>query len=79
MGQNFRRTKCFVGQNFRHQAEISTLLSDEFLSDKVPHENNPIAAMLKPIELYPNFFCFVGVITISSALCWVLPLEACLR
>ena len=35
IGQNFRRTKCFVGQNFRHQAEISTLLSDEFLSDKV--------------------------------------------
>ena len=31
----FRRTKCFVGQNFRHQAEISTLLSEEFLSDKV--------------------------------------------
>ena len=28
-------TKCFVGQNFRHQAEISTLLSDELLSDKV--------------------------------------------
>ena len=35
IGQNFRRTKCFVGHNFRHQAEISTLLSDAFLSDKV--------------------------------------------
>ena len=35
MGQNFRRTKFVVGQNFRHQAEISTILSDEFLSDKV--------------------------------------------
>ena len=35
IGQNFRRTKFFVGQNFRHQAEISTILSDEFLSDKV--------------------------------------------
>ena len=31
--------------------------------------------MLKPIELYPNFFCFVGVIIISSTLCWVLPLR----
>ena len=31
----FRRTKYFVGQNFQHQAEISTVLSDEFLSDKV--------------------------------------------
>ena len=35
IGQNFRRTKFFVGQNFRHQPKISTLLSDEFLSDKV--------------------------------------------
>ena len=35
VGQNFRWTKFFVGQNFRHQAEISTILSDEFLSDKV--------------------------------------------
>ena len=24
--------KFFVGQNFRHQAEISTIMSDEFLS-----------------------------------------------
>ena len=29
-GQNFGRTKVFVGQNFRHQAKISTFLSDEF-------------------------------------------------
>ena len=29
IGQNF------VGQNFRHQAQISTVLFDEFLSDKV--------------------------------------------
>ena len=28
IGQNFQRTKHFVGQNFRHHAEISTLLSD---------------------------------------------------
>ena len=28
--------KFLVGQNFRHQVEISTILSDEFLSDKVP-------------------------------------------
>ena len=28
VGQNFRRTKYFGGQNFRHQAKISTLLSD---------------------------------------------------
>ena len=27
--------KNFVGQNFGHQAEISTILSGEFLSDKV--------------------------------------------
>ena len=33
--QNFRRTKYFVGQNFRNQAKISTILSDKFLSDKV--------------------------------------------
>ena len=30
--------KIFDGQNFRHQAEISTLLFDEFLSDKVISE-----------------------------------------
>ena len=35
IGQNFRRPKFFVGQNFRHQVEISTILSDESLSDKV--------------------------------------------
>ena len=45
IGQNFRRTKVFVGQNFRHQAEISTLLSDEFLSDKVTVD--PIGVILK--------------------------------
>ena len=27
--------KIFDGHNFRHQAKISTILSDEFLSDKV--------------------------------------------
>ena len=27
IGQNFRLTKFFVGQKFRHQAEISTILS----------------------------------------------------
>ena len=32
---NFRRTKYFVGQNLRQQAEISTILSDEFMSNKV--------------------------------------------
>ena len=31
----FIRTEIFVGQNFRHQVEISSILSDEFLSDKV--------------------------------------------
>ena len=35
VGQNFRQTKFFFGQNFRHQAKISSILSDEFLSDKV--------------------------------------------
>ena len=29
--------KFFVGQNFQHQAKISTILSDECLSDKVRH------------------------------------------
>ena len=29
VGQNFRRTKFFVGQNFRHHRKISSLLSDE--------------------------------------------------
>ena len=29
------RTQYFVGQNFRHQAEISTTLSDKIFSDKV--------------------------------------------
>ena len=28
IGQHFRRTNFFLGQNFRHQAEISTILSD---------------------------------------------------
>ena len=36
IGQYFRRTKFFVGQDIRHQAEISTILSNEFLSHKVP-------------------------------------------
>ena len=40
IGQSFRRTKVFVGQNFRHQADISTILSDEFLSDKVSKLQN---------------------------------------
>ena len=40
VGQKFRRTKFFVGQNFRHLAKISSLLSDEiaseaFSSDKI--------------------------------------------
>ena len=29
VGQNFRRTKFFVGQNFRHHRKISSLLSDK--------------------------------------------------
>ena len=29
VGQNCRRTKFFVGQNFRHHQKISSLLSDE--------------------------------------------------
>ena len=33
--KKFRRTKYFLGQNFQHQAGISTILSDEVLSDKV--------------------------------------------
>ena len=40
VGQNFRRTKLFDGQNFRHRAKISTLLSGEFLSDKVLYKNS---------------------------------------
>ena len=48
IGQNFRRTKRFVGQNFRHQAEISTLLSDKFLSDKV------CANLFTPYSPLPN-------------------------
>ena len=32
VGQNFRRTKYFVGQNVRHQVEISTVLSDYYLT-----------------------------------------------
>ena len=32
IGQNFRRTKFFGGQNFRHQVEISAVLSDEMFS-----------------------------------------------
>ena len=35
IGQNFRRTTFFGGQNFRHQVEILAVLSDEFWSDKV--------------------------------------------
>ena len=35
--------KIFDRQNFRHQAEISTILSDELLSDKV-HHNKPSAS-----------------------------------
>ena len=31
-GQNFRRTKFFGGQYFRHQVEISAVLSDEIFS-----------------------------------------------
>ena len=31
-GHNFRRTKIFGGQNFRHQIEISAVLSAEFFS-----------------------------------------------
>ena len=32
IGQYFRRTKCFVGQNFWHKAEILTILSDFYLT-----------------------------------------------
>ena len=35
VGQNFRRTKYFVGQDSRHKRKISSLLSDIVLSDKV--------------------------------------------
>ena len=62
IGQNFRQTKFFVGQNFWHQAEISTTLCDEFLSDKVfytklqknftPNENLP----LKFLICYKKFY-----------------------
>ena len=31
-GHNFRRTKIFGGQNFRHQIEISAVLSAELFS-----------------------------------------------
>ena len=34
-GHNFRRTKIFGGQNFRHQIKISAIMSAEFFSDKV--------------------------------------------
>ena len=37
--QNFRRIKLFLGQNFQRQAEMSTILPDEFLSDKVFFRN----------------------------------------
>ena len=55
IGQNFRRTKCFVAQNYRHQAEISTLLSDEFLSDNVPcypaYLRTPFMGVYAPIRI----------------------------
>ena len=35
MGQNFRRTKFFVGQNFRHLAKISSLLSENMINSIV--------------------------------------------
>ena len=35
--QNFRQTKYFGGQNFRHQAEISTLLSHFCLTFVLKH------------------------------------------
>ena len=33
IGQKFRGTKCFVGQNFWHKAEISTILFDQLVSE----------------------------------------------
>ena len=34
-GQKFRRTKYFAGHNFRHQAEISPLLSEDIFKSIV--------------------------------------------
>ena len=35
VGNNFLWTKCFAKQNFRHQAIILTILSEEYFYDKV--------------------------------------------
>ena len=55
MGQNFRRTKYFVRQNFRHQVEISTILSDEFLSNKVIQKIHYGNVLTKSPGAYLNF------------------------
>ena len=80
IGQNFRRTKFFVGQNFRHQAEISTILSDEFLSDKVYFFQNIIicrgnvcgtlhkAASIIQFALRLSIFCIVIILMWSAAI-----------
>ena len=51
----FRQTKCF-GQNFRHQAEISTILSDEFLSNKVIVNKDILGNLVENSELYQEIF-----------------------
>ena len=47
VGQNFRRTKHFDGQNFRHQDKISTILSDEFLSLLCLRNTRPKSNLLR--------------------------------
>ena len=50
--------KFFVGQKFRHQAEILTVLSNEFLSNKVYHFK-----MLDATILILDVFIFTAAIT----------------
>ena len=50
IGQSFRLTKFFVRQNLRHQAEISTILSHEFLSDKVYNNYLNLLCLAKQVQ-----------------------------
>ena len=43
-----------------NQSGLDMFKKDSYYSP-IPKENNSIAAMLKAIELFPNFICFVGV------------------
>ena len=68
IGQNIRRTRIFIEQNYCYQAEMTLILSNEYLCDKVCYytRNNFYIPVVTSGVSSLNFIAFIWLILFSN-------------